>query len=326
MCIRDSPYTAYSRDGDHFNGTVEIQVTTPSVNPIYYSSSDQAITLNASDFTRVCQAGLDRSLSYIQFTSLPTSGGLYLNYNSANQTGSRVTTGTRYYVAGSPNINQISYVPQYGYQGTFSLTYTGSDSSGDSVTGRVEFSMTGVTQSSFQDMGNHGWANNAVEYLYGKGVISGIGDHVFGPGLAIRRCDFVIMLCNAFSLTSSETDSFPDVPADSYYAKSVATAKHLGITSGSDGKFHPTSLLTRQDAMLMIQKAMQVTGWSVADGSSVDLTGFKDHQEIAPYARAAIGTMVRLQAVSGDDNGCLRPNSSISRGEMAVILYRVMTL
>ena len=176
-------------------------------------------------------------------------------------------------------------------------------------------------------MGNHSWANASVNYLASNGVVNGIGNGNYGPGLNIHRCDFVVMLCRAFGFNTGSNDSgFDDVPADSYYSQAVATAKRLGIVSGTGGNnFTPNGQLTRQDGMLMVRNALSTAGWSISSDPAV-LGSFEDGGTVSSYARNAVSALVQLGVVSGDSNGRLRPHDPITRAELAVLLHHIMTM
>lgn len=61
------------------------------------------------------------------------------------------------------------------------------------------------------------------------------------------------MLSRAFRFSVSGGDNFKDVPAESYYAQAISSAKALGIAQGgSDGRFNPSASLTREDAMVLL--------------------------------------------------------------------------
>lgn len=321
------PFAGVSAAGEKFSGTVEIQVTTPVAEPLRYTGEIRPVALSAVDFRRVCGKVLGGELSYVQFTSLPPSsaGRLYLGYNGYG-TGTQVTTSTRCYDGGAPGLDQLSFVPGAGFQGVLSLSYAGVDTRGERVLGTVEFTITPVTNSRFTDMTSYTWAIPSVEFLAQNGVITGVSGVQFGPGLPIRRCDFVLMLCRAFGFDTGSTTSFIDVPAGSYYARAVASAKDLGIIVGNEGKFMPDDVLTRQDAMLMLKRALTAAGWSVPNGDSFPLSGYPDNGEIADYARSSVAAMVQLGIVSGDNARRLNPRGTVTRAEVAVILHRVMTL
>jgi hypothetical protein len=207
------------------------------------------------------------------------------------------------------------------------LSYEGTDSQGESYTGTITITVSPASVSSrFDDMGSYSWAVPAVDYLYASGVISGTSDTQFSPERSIRRCDFVLMLCNAFQFQSSGTDSFTDVVSTSYYAQAVATAKALGITSGyADGRFLPAQALSRQDAMVMIYQAMKAAGMTLPSGQ-YDLSSFADSSQVADYAKTAVSALVQLGVVGGNNANQLTPRASIKRAEVAVILYNILTL
>lgn len=323
------PYTAVTRDGDSFTGTLIIQVTDPAAEDVNYTgTAAQPVKLSSANLRAACNAAMTKELSYIQITSLPSeeAGRLYSNY-STHGTGSLVSAGTRYYCAGSPSIDQLSFVPRSGFQGTAVIGYTGVSTDGQQVRGQIKITIS-IPGSSryFSDMGGYSWAASAVDYLYQNGVTQGMTVDSYGPALSIRRCDFVVMLCRAFGFQSGGGASFADVPAGTYYSDAVAAAKRLGIVSGDGVNFRPTGALTRQDAMVIIRNTLSVLGWSVSNSSTDNLSAFSDSALISGYARPAVSTLVELGVIKGDTSGRMRPWDPVTRAEMAVMLHYIMTM
>ena len=148
----------------------------------------------------------------------------------------------------------------------------------------------------------------------------------YGPSRAIKRGDFALMLCKAFDLSSSHVGSgFADVPNTAYYANAVGTLKDLGVVSGDGRRFRPNDSVTRQDAMVMLQKAMQSAGWTLYDGSASSLNSFRDGSRTSGYAQGAVSCMVQMGILSGDSKGNLNPRGTLNRAEMAVVLHKAMT-
>ena len=322
-------YTGYAINGQSFTGSVSVQVSDPSPSDVNYSSSNASpIRLSSATLRNACNPVLSRELSYIEITGLPAStlGQLYANYSGFGS-GTLANVGGRYYCSGNPSIDQLYFVPRGGAQGTATVTYTGYSTTGERVNGRINFNLSSSgTSRYFTDMGKHAWAAAAVDYLYANDVTNGVAPGQYGPNRKMLRRDFVLMLCRAFDFTGGSGYSFADVPTNAYYANAVATAKRLGIVNGDGVNFRPNSSLTRQDAMVMIKNALTAAGWNLGNGSSVDLSRFVDSREVASYARDAVGTLVRLGAVNGDNRGRLNPRSDITRAEIAVILHFVMTM
>ena len=321
------PFVGYNTNNSSFTGEVTIQVTPPTTGDSVFSGTTASpIRLSSSRMRSICSGALSKDLSYITFTSLPsaTAGRLYLNYNGF-RTGTQVNTGTRYYASATPSIDQLSFVPRGRYSGQVTVGYTATDTSGKSASGLLTFNITSTGSSNyFSDLGGHGWAAPAVDYLYQNGVTKGVTPNTFGPEQRILRCDFVLMLCRAFGFGETGGYSFADVPTNAYYAGAVAAAKQRGIINGDGVNFMPNSELTRQDAMVMIYNAMKAAGWGVSPSSTSILGRFPAGVSVASYARDAVSTLVQMGAVNGD-NGMLYPYNPITRAEAAVILHFVMT-
>lgn len=321
-------YTGYSTSGTTFSGTVIIEVTPPAAANITYSGSNASpLRLSATRVRAACADVLNKELSYITFTSLPpvTSGRLYSGYSGFG-TGTAVSVNTRYYSSGTPSIDQLSFVPRGRSQGAVTVGYTAVSTSGEQVSGKIVFNISATAGSSyFYDMGGHTWAATAVDYLYQNKVTNGVTNTAFGPDQNILRGDFVLMLMRAFGFSAGNGYSFADVPTNSYYAQAIATAKTLGIVNGDGVNFMPNDPLTRQDAMVIIRNTLNSAGHNVGSGV-VDLSRFPDNGAIADYARTAVGALVQMGAVNGDERGMLCPWDFITRAEAAVILHFVMTM
>ena len=323
-------FTGWSTNNEKFEGTVDITVSAPAgPSLITYSTSYAPVTFKAQDFINACSARGVGSLKSVQFTPPSTSvGRLYYRYSSVGMSGTEVRSGTTYYPDSTPNLSEVCFVPKLGYQGTVTISYTGTDSNGNTYQGQIQITVQPSTYSKyFSDLYNYSWAVQSVDFLYENGVVSGAGAGTYGPSMAISRGDFMLMLCRAFNLQSSSAANFPDVPAGSYYAQAIQTARSLGIASGyPDGGFHPQNPVSRQDAMVFLKRAMQAAGWSLGSGSSSLLNGFSDGAQVADYAKDAVATMISYGVLTGTSNGTLAPNTQMTRAEMAVVLARVLTM
>ena len=323
-------FTGWSTDGEKFEGTVEITVEAPAgPTLITYTTAYAPITFRAQDFTAACSDRGLGTLKSVQFTSPSSSyGRLYYRYTNLSDTGTEVRTGTTYYPDSTPNLSEVTFLPKAGYQGTVTITYTGTDSRGNTYQGQVQIRIQPNSNSRyFYDMSNTSWAVSAVDLLYENGVVTGTGSGTFGPGLQITRGDFMLMLCRAFDLQATGGVGFPDVSADSYYAQAVTTARILGIADGyPDGGFHPGDPVTRQDAMVFLKRAMQAAGWSMEAGNTALLNSYPDGGTVTPYAQDAMATMVSYGIITGTSDGLLSPLGRMTRAEMAVVLARALTM
>lgn len=321
------PYTGWSISGTKFNGTLKITVTEPTAKTITYTGSSLPITLDLADFNKACKELMGRELDYIRFTSLPdqTMGRLYLDYTSPSLPGSAVTVNKSYYAEKVPALGSITLVPKSDYQGIITLRYTGKDTSGTAFNGTVTFTIAdGYCVSSYNDMDGYESAIPAVEFLSGYGIITG-NNGQFNPTGYLSRADFVLMVCRAFRFNTGSMESFSDVPANSYYAWAVATAKELGIVQGNGTLFFPQGVLTREDAILMLHRAINIAGIDVPTASNFLLSYYADGDQVSSYAQQAVATLANAGIVTGNDLGQLMPKTPIRRADVAVMLHRVLT-
>ena len=108
--------------------------------------------------------------------------------------------------------------------------------------------------------------------------------------------------------------------ADSWAYPYVAKAYELGLVQGTgDGLFGAEAYISRADLSVMVRNALALKG-ELPEGS---VTAFDDWEEIPPYAAEAVGTMLRLNAVSGFEDNTFRPFDTASRAQAVVILFRI---
>ena len=333
-------YTAYDSDGEKFEGSVAVKVGVSDKldNITYKVGNSKVLTLSSADINTEFKDADGGNLSYVKFT-LPSStyGYLYYDYKSASDTGSFVKSSEKFYRTGSGVnlLSKVSFEPNSGYSGTFDLKYTAYGSDGAEYAGVIRITVTddGINTDSsayFKDVKqDYSWAAGKIDYLYKKGIVKGTesasSGMLYSPAANITRGDFILMLYRAFNLKAAVTDNFSDVPKDSYYYDAIGAAKALGIAQGAYGLFNPAESLSREDAMVLIDRAIKVTGRKTLPASS-DVSRFGDRSKIASYATGSVGTLVKAGVIKGYDDGNFAPKGLLTRAEMAVVLYNVEML
>ncbi|SFJ57873.1 S-layer homology domain-containing protein [Paenibacillus sp. UNC496MF] len=179
----------------------------------------------------------------------------------------------------------------------------------------------------FKDIDSHyDWAKDAIAVLADKGIINGTTATTFEPGKQITRADFMEMLVRMLNLKADVTSNFSDVKANDYYYQALGIVKALGIANGTgDNKFNPREFISRQDMMVLMSRAMDVTGKLDLSGAPEELNGFKDKAKIAPYAVEAAAQMVKAGIVQGSDSA-LNPTGQATRAETAQMIYHLYQL
>ena len=174
----------------------------------------------------------------------------------------------------------------------------------------------------FKDVDSHyDWAKDAISVLADKGIINGTSALTFEPGKQITRADFMEMLVRMLDLKADVTSNFSDVKASDYYYNALGIVKALGIANGmGDNKFNPRDFISRQDMMVLMSRAMDVTGKLTLSGTATDLNGFKDTAKVAPYALKAVEELVNAGIVKGSSS-LLNPTGQATRAETAQMIY-----
>ncbi|MBR2743085.1 MAG: S-layer homology domain-containing protein [Clostridia bacterium] len=338
-------FTGFDVEGQRFTGKISITVTRGSGNTTnqentntsatrisYKTDKGAPVTFAVNDFNTACYAATGKTLSYITF-SIPNAavGALYTDYSSQTGSGTSVTAGTNYYFNTSPNISSVTFVPNSDFTGSATVSYTGYSTDGSSYTGSVVITVAGAQQSGgsayFDDVGsNLSWAVQGIDYLYEHGIVTGTSERMYSPMNNIKRGDFILMLQRAFRFEATEgTEQFIDVPPTSYYAAAILAAKSNDIArGGGNNLFDPEASLTREDAMVLVVRVLENAGECPQKGTAADIAAFVDRNDVAAYAVDAVATLVRAGYILGSD-GKLNPKSNITRAEMAVLLYRIIT-
>ena len=176
----------------------------------------------------------------------------------------------------------------------------------------------------FSDVGlQYSWAIAAIDSLYEKGVIQGVGYGAFNPGKYTKRADFTIMAVKALSFETDFTENFSDVKNDAYYYNSVGVAKKLNIVKGTGALFNPEGNITRQDMMVIMLQALYVKGVKYEKAGDEYLAKFSDKNQISDYAKDAVALLTKLGIVHGSE-GKLNPKHLATRAEISVMLQKVL--
>ena len=206
------------------------------------------------------------------------------------------------------------------------VTVTGLDGSGN--IGRASYDIPAAegTPARFTDTADY-WGRTYVDYLYTAGITTGYSDGSFQPNSNISRAQFSVMLYRYLELDESKYADvvlpFADLDKIPEYALPAIRALYTeGVINGSTGAdgllyFNPAASLTRAQAATMI-------GRTQARGYAMTELAFTDAAAIPAYAREFISTMAAQGIINGYQDGSFQPHKSITRGQMAKILYNLM--
>lgn len=179
----------------------------------------------------------------------------------------------------------------------------------------------------FSDIQEH-WAKNDIEQAASKLIVQGVSESSFEPNKQITRAEFTAMLVRALGLHSfDQPASFTDVKSSQWYYETASIAEVYGlVTASKDSEYIPDGKLSREEAMVLLAKAMKLAGLetTITDREAAQhLSLFKDHALLAPSAKTAAALNVKYGIIMGNQ-GLLTPDNVITRAEMTVILQRFL--
>ena len=164
------------------------------------------------------------------------------------------------------------------------------------------------------------WYQAAMDFACAHGILLGDEHGDLLPMGNASRAQMAAMLVRVFGCTAGKDIAFfSDVNRDAWYYPELSTAVQMNILSGyGDGTIGPNRSITRQEAMSVFARA-----FAVSDGTAADLQSFPDASGVSGWAVASVAGLVRAGIVNGDDTGHLNPTASITRAEIAQMLYEL---
>lgn len=192
-----------------------------------------------------------------------------------------------------------------------------------------------------RDIGGY-WAEDSIFLLSSLDIFKENTSY-FAPDLAVNRADFAVALANAIGevvpLTTTERtrlhrndveypyyDYNPTVPMEeSEMERMLDTYNHVkflkdtGVMLGvGDTKFfYPDTPIKRSEAIQMMVRALGLQDLAPAPPYK---THYVDDGDIPDWAKDSIYMAYEVGLVTGYDDGSIRPNNFVSRGEAAVFI------
>lgn len=180
-------------------------------------------------------------------------------------------------------------------------------------------SLCGMSAAYFPDTVTH-WARTEILAMADAGVIRGYTDGTFRPDNSITRAEFVTLIVRRYNPAGSGSYSWPmDVAMTSWYYDSFRQAYTAGLIPAemlSDSRFHADRAITREQAAAILNLALNLP-------AATGPVYYADLSSIAVYAQDAVANVTAAGIFGGYEDGTFRPSASLSRAEVAAVIYRV---
>lgn len=169
----------------------------------------------------------------------------------------------------------------------------------------------------YQDAQDH-WAEAAIEVWSGHGVVQG-DNGSFRPNDSITRAEMAAILVRLLGLTETDGTSFMDVAPDAWYADAIAKCAAAGIMKGDNGMARPNDPISRQEAMVMLGRAL-----GIQEANRSEKT-YLDGELVSDWAAGYVNALTNRGIVDGVGGGRLAPLSEINRASVVTILNNAIT-
>ena len=174
----------------------------------------------------------------------------------------------------------------------------------------------------FPDLNGH-WSAEFSAKAVELGLFTGVTETEFAPNNSMTRAMLVQVLYRMQGSPEAGGSTFTDVADSAWYAKAVAWASENGIVNGSNGRFDPNGLLTREQLAAILWRYAQYEGRDVSVGENTNILSYDDAQDISSYAVPSMQWACGAGLLEGS-SGKLMPKSTTTRAQAATVLVRYL--
>jgi hypothetical protein len=148
----------------------------------------------------------------------------------------------------------------------------------------------------------------------------------FEPNKAITRGDLAEYIVRALGLYrdgSKYENRFTDVKSTGARTEAILIANEYGIISGyPDGTFRAGRQITREEAMVLYQKAMKVMKLTGSDKDRHQ--NYTDFAEVRSWAEASVKEVLSAQVFNGTTSTTISPKSNLTYAEAAQAIKNLL--
>ncbi|MBF8982926.1 S-layer homology domain-containing protein [Lutibacter sp. B2] len=179
-------------------------------------------------------------------------------------------------------------------------------------------------KSVFDDTSNH-WAQNAIDDLAEKKIVSAKTGRLFKPDDAITRAQFTEFMINALDMKLQNYKGiFNDVKKDSKYSLYIEKAYDAGIIHGvGNSKFEPDRGITREEISTIITNVYEKNKKEKIKINDV-LLYFTDRKKISDWALGYVKGAYKLQIIRGRGDESFDPQGKTTRAEAVIMIKNLL--
>ena len=176
----------------------------------------------------------------------------------------------------------------------------------------------------FKDVSKDSPYYDAIKFVFENELFKGVAADLFAPDGTMTRGMFVTVLGRLAQVDPEGTNTsvFSDVEDGQWYTPYVDWAAEEGLILGyGDGTFKPDNNITREQAILIIQRYVEKCGIST---ETEDALTTSDAAEVADWSYDAVKWGVNKGIFELTDEGKVDPKSNATRAYIAELLYNLV--
>ncbi|TYQ12647.1 UNVERIFIED_CONTAM: S-layer family protein [Acetivibrio alkalicellulosi] len=173
-----------------------------------------------------------------------------------------------------------------------------------------------------------GEMQEAIIFMTSKGYMIDRCDNIFDPDTEITREEFAALLISTFyMLDRTLTSSFSDVNKENEFYDYIASSEKQGIISGyPDNTFRGDQLINKEQMILICAKALHEKKQYLYPENPNEYLNYIDVKDISLWATKEIALAIREGLIVIPYDGMLNPKDTMSRGEAALMVYKLFQL
>ncbi len=181
-------------------------------------------------------------------------------------------------------------------------------------------------QKDFTDIQNKSQEmQEAIRVLASKGIINGKTTTTFAPDDRISRAEIATMIVKTvYKYDHTANAGFKDVKASDWYCAAVGSAKKAGIIDGyDDNTFRGNNTILKDQIIAITARVLRTEKHYKTPANVEQYLNYADRNTLAGWSLTDIALATRENLVVKRTDNKFMPQSSVTRGEAAIILKRL---
>lgn len=170
----------------------------------------------------------------------------------------------------------------------------------------------------FTDTDEH-WASDVISEMCDYKIINGYENDTFRPDNVMTRAEFVTVVNRILGLQEESSKYIPDVSRTDWFYSEIRKAVKVGIIQGNDdGYVYPNNEITREEAIVVLNRAFKLNKNKYAPKD------FSDLSDISKWAEAEMYSAIQEGILTGYTDNTIRPKAYITRAEALTLINRIL--